>query len=118
MFSFNEALRNNSPGRVLMAKTIEWAKRRGIERCDLMVSTLHYKHRWTDRQNDVTDFLIPCSGLGAAIVGWYSSGFRRWMLKRVWRNSSRRRFGKTLRPFRPVVEAELLSRWGDPFQNN
>lgn len=77
IFVYGEKWATFSPGRLLMAKTIEWCMQNNIRTFDMLLGEEDYKLTWSDTELEIFDHFIPLTLEGRAIAAWHSSGLSR-----------------------------------------
>jgi len=92
--TYDAAWQNYSPGRLLLENMIKWCFDNGVALFDFMPGEESYKATWANDEFCVTDYLIPVTLRGSAIIQWHASGLstlaeRDW-LKVVYRCLPRR----------------------------
>lgn len=74
MFTYDAAWQSYSPGRLLQEHIIKWCFDNGVASFDFMPGEEGHKGPWSNDAFCITDYLIPMSVRGAAIVRWHASG--------------------------------------------
>jgi CelD/BcsL family acetyltransferase involved in cellulose biosynthesis len=74
MFTYDVAWQSYSPGRLWLENVIRWCFDNGVSVFDLMPGEESYKALWADDGFWVTDYLIPITLRGMAIIRWHASG--------------------------------------------
>ena len=74
MFTYDAAWQSYSPGRLLQERIIRWCFDNGVALFDFMPGEEGYKAIWANDEFWVTDYLVPLTLRGAAIIRWHASG--------------------------------------------
>jgi len=86
-FTYDAAWQNYSPGRLLLEKMVGWCFDNGVTLFDFMpdfmLEKVSYKTLWANGEFWVTDYLIPVTLRGSAMIAWHASGLSA-LLKTKW----------------------------------
>lgn len=96
MFTYDNAWENFSPGRLLLEHFIKWCFDNGIAAFDFMPGEESYKGIWADEEFVVTDYLIPATLRGTALIRWHASGLST-LAEQDWLKSTYRYLPKSVR---------------------
>jgi CelD/BcsL family acetyltransferase involved in cellulose biosynthesis len=77
IFAYEQEWANYSPGRLLMAKAIEWCMQNDIHTFDMLWGEQEYKLLWCDAEHGIGDYFVPLTVEGRVIEAWHGSGLSR-----------------------------------------
>jgi CelD/BcsL family acetyltransferase involved in cellulose biosynthesis len=81
MFAYDPKWAAYSPGRLVMAKTIEWCYEHQIRTFDMLVGREDYKALWSNSELPVGDYFIPLTVEGRIIGAWHGMGCSRFFAR-------------------------------------
>jgi len=111
IFAYDPKWAAVSPGRLLMAKVIEWCFTHQIKTFDFMFSGGNYKSVWSNDDRPVGDYFLPLTFEGRIIEAWHGTGCGRFF-GRPWFGAISRHAPARLRQAiggRLASQAELIS---------
>jgi CelD/BcsL family acetyltransferase involved in cellulose biosynthesis len=81
MFAYDPKWSPYSPGRLVMAKAIEWCYSRNIGVFDMLLGSEDYKAVWSTHTLPIQDYFVPLGLEGRFIETWHASGCSRFFAK-------------------------------------
>jgi CelD/BcsL family acetyltransferase involved in cellulose biosynthesis len=111
MFSYDPKWAAYSPGRLVMAKAIEWCFEQKVHTFDMFLGAESYKTIWSNDELAISDYFVPLTPEGRIIEAWHSMGYSRFFA-RPWFSAISRRTPSRLRRAiagRLVSQQELIA---------
>ena len=111
MFDYAPKWSGYSPGRLVMAKAIEWCFSRRLRTFDMLLGPEEYKAVWSTHVMPIRDYFVPLGRQGRIIEKWHDSGCSRFFAK-PWISPAFRMVPGKLRTFvggRLAAQRELIA---------